>query len=505
MSAVPIKRALLSVSNKTGLVEFASGLNNLGIEIISTGGTGKLLSEASIPFHPIETITGVKELLDGRVKTLHPNIHGGILGRRDHDAQEALEHGIDWIDLVVVNFYPFSEMAIQGDWDEAMAHIDIGGPTMVRAAAKNCAWVGVVIDPDDYHMIIEEIKQTGTLSETQRKTLAQKAFHQTQAYDAKIYEFFSGRTSSSQNQLNLSLKKHADLRYGENPHQKASVYKIENATGSLLDAVKLQGKPLSYNNFLDTEAALSCLFEFDEPACVIIKHTNPCGLATADDIETAFQKAYHADAKSAFGGIVAINGICSKALAEILAGLFLEVVIAKDFTNEAKTILSAKTNLRLLSHPLKKLKSDDMRFITGAVLIQESDTKILNQIDCVTKRQIKEDELKELLFSWRAIKHVKSNAILIARNQTAIGIGAGQVSRIDAVKIALDKAGKNLKDAVLASDAFFPFRDSIDYIATSGITAIIQPGGAARDKEVIAACDEHQIAMGLTHTRCFKH
>jgi phosphoribosylaminoimidazolecarboxamide formyltransferase / IMP cyclohydrolase len=501
---IKIKRALISVSNKAGVTDFARKLSQLGIEIFSTGGTSKLLRDANIPVRDVAEITQFPEMMDGRVKTLHPKIHGGILGLRDEHAAVAKEHGIDWIDLVIVNLYPFAETIKKPNttFDEAIENIDIGGPTMIRSAAKNMGWVGVVVDPADYTEIAKEIEATQSLTFATRKKLATKAFTHTAEYDTLISHYLLNTQA-----LNLNLTKVTDLRYGENPHQKASAYAFPGATG-ILTAKQHQGKELSYNNIADADAAVSCAREFAEPACVIVKHANPCGVATSDTIEDAFQNAFQADSVSAFGGIVALNRTVTKQVAEQMAQIFFEVIIAPGYTADALTVLSGKPNLRVLALDFQQQPmSQEIKFIDGGLLIQDKDHSIvtLTDLKTVTKAQPTVQELESLLFAWRVVKHIKSNAILIAKNNVTLGVGAGQVSRIDAVELAIKKAQSQLTGAVLASDAFFPFRDSVDRIASTGIKAIIQPGGSVRDEEVIAACDENGIAMVFTNKRCFKH
>lgn len=512
MSITPVKRALLSVSNKTGIVEFAKQLSDSKVEIISTGGTSQLLREANIPHKQVEEFTGLPEMLDGRVKTLHPKVHGGILGRRYEHAAEATKYGIHWIDLVVVNFYPFAEASKNQEmsWDEAVEYIDIGGPTMVRAAAKNFAWVGVVVDPNDYAGIINEIQTQQGLSFVTKRDLAQKVFALTASYDAMINQYFLSKqedTVGCPTQVSLQLEKTTELRYGENPHQKACAYRISQKTAGVLAAKQIQGKELSYNNILDAEAAWTCVSEFNQPACVIVKHANPCGVATAETIEHAYQQAYQADSTSAFGGIIALNQPCTKAIAEAVAAIFMEVVLAPGYTEEALAVFKNKPNLRVLSMPEQKSSAWEMRFITGGVLMQEKDPQVIHveDLQVVTKAVPTQEEIDAMLFAWRVLKHIKSNGILIAKENATVGIGAGQVSRIDAVDLAVRKAGEKIHDTILASDAFFPFRDSIDRIAATGVRAIIQPGGSMRDAEVIAACNEHNIAMVFTGKRCFRH
>lgn len=511
-AATPVKRALLSVSDKTGLEAFAKSLIDNGVEIISTGGTSKLLGEWGIPHLPVESLTQLPEMLDGRVKTLHPKIHGGILGKRDKHAKEVAELGIAWIDLVVVNFYPFSEKVqpTELDWSKVVEYIDIGGPTMVRAAAKNFAWVGVVVDPSDYAKVTAEIAAQQGLSFATRQRLAGKVFAMTAEYDAMISAYFAGRETHQEpcpDKIHLTLQKQGELRYGENPHQRASAYKLSHTSNTILSAKQHQGKPLSYNNILDAEAALNCVHEFQQPAAVIVKHANPCGAAVATDINAAYVKAYQADSLSAFGGIVALNRTCTQEIATAITQIFMEVVIAPDYSEAALKIFATKPNLRVLAMPIEARGDWEMRYIQGGVLVQERDTQMMTvqDLQVVTRRQPDENDLQTMLFAWRVLKHIKSNGILIAKNDATVGIGAGQVSRVDAVELAVRKASVGIQDAVLASDAFFPFRDSIDKLANTGIRAIIQPGGSLRDEEVIAACDEHNIAMVLTGKRCFKH
>ncbi len=512
MKITSIKRALISVSDKSGIVEFAKELSRLGVEIISTGDTSRLLREANVLHRQVEEITGLAEMFNGRVKTLHPNIHGGILGLRDQHAEEAAKHHIDWIDLVIVNFYPFAEAIKHKEmtWDEVVEYIDVGGPTMVRAAAKNFAWVGVVTDPHDYALIIAELRKQQGLEFDTRRNLAEKAFALTSRYDAMIHRYFleHGReTQTCPQHLELQLEKSTELRYGENPHQKACAYQLNKHKSGILSATQHQGKALSYNNILDAEAAFTCVSEFTEPACVIVKHANPCGAATAENIDDAYRRAYQADPTSAFGGIIALNRPCTQTIAELIASLFMEVVIAPAFSEEALAVLATKPNLRVLSLLIKDQQTWEMKFITGGVLVQERDPQVIQHEDLktVTTTHPKQEDIDAMLFAWRVLKHIKSNGILIAKQNATVGIGAGQVSRIDAVDLAMRKAGEKIHDTILASDAFFPFRDSIDRLAESGVRAIIQPGGSLRDEEVIAACNEHGIAMVFTGKRCFRH
>lgn len=513
MKIIPIKRALLSVSDKTGIVEFATSLLEQGVEIISTGGTSRMLSEAGIKHQQIDEVTGLPEMLNGRVKTLHPKVHGGILGKRDTHAAEAKQHGIEWIDLVVVNFYPFSSNVTELDmpWDKVVEYIDIGGPTMVRAAAKNFDWVGVVVDPADYNQVIAEMKEQGGLAFATRKNMAAKVFALTASYDAMISDYFQARedvvAEACPEKLDLRLLKQTELRYGENPHQKASAYHFGQNASSILSAHQHQGKPLSYNNILDTEAAWNCVHEFNDPCCIIVKHANPCGAAVAANINDAYARAYAADSLSAFGGIVALNRTCTKDIAEAITKIFMEVVIAPDFDEEALAIFASKPNLRVLAMPGANAQQWEMKFISGGVLMQERDAQDIQAADLklVTDTKPSDEDLDAMLFAWRVLKHIKSNGILIAKENATIGIGAGQVSRIDAVDMAVRKSNDKIGGTILASDAFFPFRDSIDRIAKTGIRAIIQPGGSVKDEEVIAACNEHNIAMVFTGKRCFRH
>ncbi len=503
------QRVLISVSNKTGLVEFARELSVLGIEIISTGGTFKTLTEAGIAAIEISSFTGFPEIMDGRVKTLHPLVHGGILGLRDKHAGVASEHSIKWIDMVIVNLYPFAETIQKPNVtpDEAIENIDIGGPAMIRSAAKNVGWVGVVVDPGDYTMVTAELKNGGLTFKT-RKKLSAKAFGHTSQYDTMIHNYFN--TEVFPEDYTLSFKKFYDLRYGENPHQAACVYKEPNNTGvNILNAKIHQGKQLSYNNINDADSALALTKEFAEPACVVVKHANPCGVAVGADITEVFKRAYNADALSAFGGILSLNRTCTKTIAQEIAKVFAEIVLAPSYEPEALKILSTKKNLRVLelgalTPPVAK---QEFRYVDGSLLVQDRDMNSVSreQLKIVTKQQPTEEQLNTMLFAWKIIKYMKSNAILIAKDTTTVGVGVGQVSRVDAVDLAIKKSGDKITGSILASDAFFPFRDSIDRIAGTGITAIIQPGGSIKDEEVAKACDEHGIAMVFTGVRAFKH
>ncbi len=511
-STVPVKRALISVFNKTGLIPLAKTLHEQGVEILSTGGTANALREAHIPVTDVSDYTRFPEIMDGRVKTLHPLVEGGILGLRDQHSNEAEKNGIRWIDLVVCNLYPFSETIQRQDVTEALAleNIDIGGPTMIRSAAKNLGWVGVVVDPEDYTSIAEEIQTGGGLTFATRKRLSAKAFGHTAKYDAIIHNYFKDDKLSED--IVLPLEKVDPMRYGENPHQKAASYIAPGFNGfSVLNAKIHQGKKLSYNNIMDADGALNCLREFTEPACVVVKHANPCGVAIGAEGQMAdiHNRAFNADSMSAFGGIISMNRTCTAEVAEAIAKVFVEIVLAPDFEPEALQILSRKKNLRVLeTGPVPPREAQqEFRFISGGALIQDSDIKTIAKEDLkiATKTKPTDEQIDTMLFAWKVLKYVKSNGILIAKNGVTVGIGPGQVSRVDAVKIAVRKSGDLAKGGVLASDAFFPFRDNIDVIAPSGVKAIIQPGGSIRDQEVIDACDENGIAMVFTGTRCFRH
>ncbi len=534
---VKIRRALLSVSDKTGLVDFARQLSQHAIELISSGGTCKVLKEAGIPTREISELTEFPEIMDGRVKTLHPKIHGGILGLRDKHQAIAQQHHIQWIDLVIVNLYPFAATIQKPGctFDQAIENIDIGGPTLIRSAAKNMGWATVVVDPADYAALAATLQQEDGLDFATRRRLATKAFAHTAHYDALIQNYLQPEPLFPE-QLSLPLQKYADLRYGENPHQAACAYHFLPQTPGILSAQQHQGKLLSYNNLADADAALACVYEFTQPACVIVKHANPCGVALAADIETAFQRALAADPVSAFGGIIALNRPCSAAVAQMLSSVFMEVLLAPGYEPQALSLLAQKPNLRVLElnpttprplvlqnaqcddipHPSSSTESAvkrEFKFIQGGLLVQEQNHQplTLEQLQVVTKLRPEAELLETMLFAWRVLKHLKSNAILVAKEQRTVGVGTGQVSRIDAVDLALRKAEPQLAGSILASDAFFPFRDSIDRIAqfsksvAKGVRAIIQPGGSVKDAEVIQACNEHGIAMVFTGQRCFKH
>jgi phosphoribosylaminoimidazolecarboxamide formyltransferase / IMP cyclohydrolase len=538
-----ISRALISVSDKRGLVEFARGLAGHGVEIVSTGGTAKLLRENGIDARDVSDLTGFPEMLDGRVKTLHPKVHGGILGVRSNQEHRAKmrEHGIEPIDLVVVNLYPFGQTIQKPEvtMEEVIENIDIGGPAMIRSAAKNHDDVAVVVDPDDYPMVAEELDQLdGGLTLDLRYRLAVTAFKHTADYDREIARFLASKESTQTDilglpdEIEINLRKMRGLRYGENPHQRAALYKT---TGSrelgVATAEQLQGKELSYNNLIDSDAAWELIAELHrmhlldarakgavEPrdlphACAIIKHTNPCGVGVASDPAEAFARAKATDPVSAFGGIIAFSGAVDEAAAREIAEMFAEVIIAPDFTDDAKQVLSAKKNLRVLKMgaPIadrgSRAPDFEIRKISGGALVQDRDAELLDEekFEIVSDRKPTQSELRALRFAWAVCKHVKSNAIVYAAENQLIGVGAGQMSRVDSVRIGAMKAQLPLSGAVLASDAFFPFRDGVDEAAKHRITAVIQPGGSVRDKEVIEAANEHKLAMVFTAMRHFKH
>ena len=513
---MPIKRALISVSDKTGIAEFAKGLSILNIEILSTGGTAKLLRDNNIPVTEVSDFTGYPEMMSGRVKTLNPKIHGGILARRGKDEELMLQNDIKPIDLVVVNLYPFQKTIQNPECSEedAIENIDIGGPAMLRSSAKNHISVTVIVDSSDYRFVLDEIHKNGDTTFEMRKSLALKTFEHTAQYDGAIANYLGRREDGFSNTLNLQFIKSQTMRYGENPHQNAAFYKESNLNeSSVSSSQQIQGKPLSFNNLADADAALECVRDFENPSCVIIKHANPCGVATRETIYEAYQSAYLTDPTSAFGGIIAFNCELDKDTAKsIINQQFVEVIIAPQISNDARSVLSQKENIRVLEcGDLKKAKqSFDFKKISGGLLIQDKDLAILSSSDlrCVSSTQPTDSQMRDLLFAWKVAKYVKSNAIVYAKNQMTIGIGAGQMSRIYSAKIAGIKASdENLevKGSVMASDAFFPFRDGIDAAAKAGIKAIIHPGGSMRDDEVIAAANEHNIAMIFTGIRHFKH
>ena len=508
-----VRRALISVYAKDGIAEFASALAKLGVEIVSSGGTARLLAEHGIAARQVADLTGSPEMLDGRVKTLHPKIHGGILAVRsnpEHVAQME-RHGIDPIDLVVVNLYPFRETAARpgASRDDVVEMIDVGGPAMVRAAAKNHGDVTVIVDPADYAPVLAEIRERGSTTETTRRRLAAKAFAHTASYDAAVHTFLSGEEFPDT--LELRLAKVQDLRYGENPHQTAAFYaEAEPPAGSVARARQLQGKELSFNNILDFDAALGLASSLDACACVIIKHGNPCGTAIAPEPRAAFAHALEVDPLSAFGGVIAINREIDEPTATAIAEAFYEGVVAPSFSAGALAVFAKKKNLRVLEvGPLGALRrtGKDLRRVNGGVLVQDWDDALDRVRDCrvVTRRAPTDDEWAALQFAWTVAKFVKSNAIVYARSDRTIGVGAGQMSRVDSARIAVIKARTPLDGAVMASDAFFPFRDGIDAAAEAGIAAVVQPGGSVRDAEVIDAADEHGMAMVFTGRRHFRH
>lgn len=507
-----VARALIAVSDPKGLIEFIKGLHALDIQMISTGDTYRLLREANIPVLDVEEIVEFPGMIEGHARTLNPKIHGGISGHRHKHADMAKKHNIEWIDLVVVNLYPFAEAMKKQNakWEDLIKKIDVGSSALIHAAAKNLEWVTVVVDPADYQKTLEELKNQREICLATRKSLAAKAFKHTAEHDALLHHYFRQGEQAHHvlPPLHLTLGDRLDLHSGENPHQRAYAYFNENMSGVLL-AKQYQGKPLSYNHILDADAAVDCVRGFNRPTCVIAKHANPCGAATADTLAEAFLEAYQSDNLSAFGGVVALNQVCDKATAEKIADIFFEVVIAPDYTKDALKIFLGNSNLRVLALPDFNYQSlaHEYKFVEGGVLVQERDQNALipEDLKIVTKTQPTEKEIDNLLFAWHVIKHVKSNAILIAKDCHTVGIGGGQVSRTDAIDMAVRKAGDKIAGSVLASDAFFPFRDSIDRIAHLGIRAIIQPGGSMRDEDVIAACDEHNIAMVFTGKCCFKH
>ena len=511
-----IKRALISVSEKSGVLKFAQELVKNNVEILSTGGTAKLLLDNNIPVIEVSDYTGFPEMMSGRIKTLHPKIHGGILARRDIDDEVMQKHSIGAIDLVVVNLYPFQETIAKKNvtLEEAIENIDIGGPTMLRAAAKNNAFVTVVVDNADYENVLEEIKNTGGVSDKKRYELAVKTFAHTAQYDGAIANYLSQESDGFSQFFNQSFVKKQSLRYGENPHQKASFYQEQsNTEASVTNAKQCQGKELSFNNIADTDAALECVRSFEGPACVIVKHANPCGVAQRDNVFDAYQKAFETDPTSAFGGIIAFNRALDEKTAQaIIDKQFVEVIIAPSISKEVQEILATKKNIRVLECGLltEKNPSFETKKITGGLLVQDYDLGVITDKDIkiVSKAQPDNAQIEDLLFAWKVAKFVKSNAIVYVKNKQTIGIGAGQMSRVYSAKIAgIKAADENLvvEGCVMASDAFFPFRDGIDAAAQVGIKAIIQPGGSMRDEEVIQAANEAGISMVFTAMRHFKH
>jgi phosphoribosylaminoimidazolecarboxamide formyltransferase / IMP cyclohydrolase len=515
---VAIKRALISVSDKTGIVEFAGELAKLGVEIISTGGTQSLLKEKGVPVIGISEVTGFPEIMDGRVKTLHPAVHSGLLAVRDNEEhQESMKKlGLEYIDLVVVNLYPFAQTIAKPDvsYEEAIENIDIGGPTMLRSAAKNHAFVTVVVDAADYGQVLEEVRSGEDTTLETRKRLAAKVFRHTGSYDALIADYLSKQMGEPYpERYTVTYEKVQELRYGENPHQKAAFYKKPlAAAGNITTAEQLHGKELSYNNINDANTALQIVKEFSEPAVVAVKHMNPCGVGIGSNVLEAYQKAYAADPTSIFGGIVAANRTVDEATAKLLNEIFLEIVLAPDFSPEAQQILSQKKNIRLLKVSGLDVAAQPkpepvITTVEGGMLVQDSDAYQLREADIkiVTERKPTEEELKQLLFAWKVVKHVKSNAIVLAADDMTIGVGAGQMNRVGAAKIAIEQAGDKAQGAVLASDAFFPMGDTLEMAAKAGIKAVIQPGGSIKDEESIRVANENGIAMIMTGVRHFKH
>ena len=520
MSDPKVKRVLMSVTDKSGIVEFARALSEeFGAQIISTGGTARVIAEAGVPVTPIDDVTKFPEMMDGRVKTLHPLVHGGLLAKRDNASHmaQAAEHGIEMIDMVVVNLYAFEKTVESGaDFGTCIENIDIGGPSMLRSAAKNHASVAVVTDPSTYDDILAEMRENdGATTADTRAKLALDVFRTTGAYDTAIANWLAGQLGAEEQfpqKLTVQLTKQQELRYGENPHQAAAFYRRSTATPhSLVNAEQLGGKPLSYNNLLDTDACWAIVREFDEPGVVILKHQNPCGSAMGATIAEAFDRAFACDTKSAFGGIIAANRTVTKEMVEHINDnkLFVEVLIAPDFEPEALELLREKANLRILATGGIDAPGAEPEFRTvdGGVLVQDVDvvSEDPSTFTIPTKRKPTEKEMDDLLFAWKVVKGVKSNAILVAKDHAGIGMGPGQPNRVDSCEIACKRAGEACKGAVAASDAFFPFNDNFDVLAKYGITAIIQPGGSIRDEESVAACDEYGIAMVFTGHRHFRH
>lgn len=514
------KRAILSVSDKTGIVSFAKELVDLGFEVLSTGGTAKALKEAGVPVTGVSDVTGFPECLDGRVKTLHPMIHAGILGMRSNPehVRQMEELGVTPIDVVAINLYPFKQTILKPDvtLEEAIENIDIGGPTMIRAAAKNWQDVSVIVDPSDYEKVIAEYKAAGEVSKETKFALAGKVFEHTAQYDALIANYLRRQRGEEgwPEAFTMTYEKVQEMRYGENPHQKAAFYReIGNHPNTLDAAEQLHGKELSYNNINDANGALDLIKEFgwDTPCAIGVKHANPCGVGVGKDIHEAYLNAYNADPVSIFGGIVALNRPVDKATAEELAKIFLEIIIAPDFDADALEILTKKKNIRLLKLPRLADPNTpdmlDMRKVAGGLLVQQLDTKLLNEADikCVTDRQPTEEEMKQLLFAWKVVKHTKSNGIVLAKGDATVGVGPGQTNRITALELAIKYAGDKAAGSVMASDAFFPFSDCVEAAEKAGITAIIQPGGSIRDQESIDAANKAGIAMLFCGMRHFKH
>ena len=516
-----VKRALVSVSDKSGIVDFCKGLSELGIAILSTGGTAKLLIKNNINVTQVSDYTDFPEMMDGRVKTLHPKIHGALLGRRGIDDEVMNEYGIDAIDLVVVNLYPFEDTVSKPycTFEAAIENIDIGGPAMLRSAAKNHTSVTVIVNTEDYGTVLKELREDGNVSDKTRFYLAQKVFAHTANYDANVSNYLGGINETKEH-INYPLTytnqfiKKQDLRYGENPHQTAAFYsESQPMNGTLASAKQIQGKELSYNNIADTDAAFECVLSFDETACVIVKHANPCGVATGATILEAYEGAYATDPTSAFGGIIAFNQTLDADTAKaIIERQFVEVIIAPAIETESLKVIAKKEGIRLLESGVRQenIQRLNMKRVSGGLLLQDNDQGIINRenLKVVTKRSPSAKEFDDLIFAWHVVKYVKSNAIVYAKDKKTIGIGAGQMSRVYSARIAAIKAKDEklaITGSVMASDAFFPFRDGVDSSAMEGIRAIIQPGGSVRDEEVIAAADEHDIAMVFTKMRHFLH
>lgn len=506
-----MKKALISVSDKTNIVEFAKGLIENNYEIISTGGTLKHLRDNDIDCTSIDNFTGFPEILEGRVKTLHPKVHGGLLSKRDDEnhVKEVKENNIEYIDLVCVNLYPFEETLKKENVtdEEIIENIDIGGPSMLRSAAKNFKFVTVVTDVSDYQMVLDEIAQNGDTSLETRAYLAGKVYNKTAYYDSIIAKYFNQKYNLNPEKLILTFTKEDELRYGENPHQSATHYIDDNNTSyALQNAEQLHGKKMSYNNIQDASAALDILQEFDETVCVALKHMNPCGVSLGETVYDAYMGAYNADPVSIFGGIVAINGKVDVKTAEEMHKIFLEIILAEDYEDEALEILKSKKNLRIYKIPRKNDNNPKLiKSVRGGILVQDYDDKLVDEITTVTKKQVSEEEMKDLLFGYKIVKHVKSNAIVLVKNGQTLGVGAGQMNRVGSCQIALEQAGEKAKGAILASDAFFPMRDSVDLAAKYGISSIIQPGGSIKDQESIDACDENNMSMAFVKMRHFKH
>jgi phosphoribosylaminoimidazolecarboxamide formyltransferase/IMP cyclohydrolase len=520
ITASPVRRALISVSDKTDVIDLAKNLHAQGVELLSTGGTASLIAEQDIPVIEISDYTGFPEMMAGRVKTLHPKVHGGILARRGIDEEVMQAHDIKPIDLVVINLYPFEATVARPDCtlEDAIENIDIGGPAMVRAAAKNHASVTVIVDPLDYSQVLQEMENNnGAIGDKIRFSLAIKAYEHTASYDGAIANYFGRLVQKPEDQLfprtiNFQYQHSQGMRYGENPHQNAAFYVESNVSEpGIASATQLQGKALSYNNIGDTDAALECVKQFEQPACVIVKHANPCGVAIDDNIHDAYARAFSTDPESAFGGIIAFNRrLDAKTARAIIDRQFVEVIIAPEVDDEANDIVAGKQNVRLLScgnwqNPVYRL---DYKRVNGGLLVQDVDAELYDSLTVVTELQPSEDQMRDLLFAWQVAKFVKSNAIVYAGKGMTIGVGAGQMSRINSARIAgikAEHAGLKVTGSVMASDAFFPFRDGIDAAHEAGISAVIQPGGSMRDDEVIAAANEHGMSMVFTGMRHFRH